>query len=151
MDMSYFTQVVGSLGVIASILYLAMQIRQNTKISRSETMHGLTTRLTERLLLVATNNELAGLIAKSWDEDELSKSEKHQLVYWISAIIIDLKDIHTQVQLNIIPKSFLMERTQVMKQGIFNSKLGKEIWCNVKQACDVKFITWFETQMSLTD
>lgn len=149
MDISYLTQVIGACGVIASILYLAIQIRQNTKIAQSQTLNALTGRLTERLLLAAENNQLAGLIAKDWDNDELTTAEGSQILFWVSCIIIDLKDIHTQYRLRVIPKSLLLERTQVVKQGIFTTEIGKNVWANVSKACDSKFIAWFEKEVGI--
>ena len=145
MDISYLTQVIGALGVIASILYLSIQVRQNTKIARSDTLNALT----NRLLLVAENNQLAGLIVKDWSDDEFTPAEKTQLSYWISCIVVDLKDIHSQCQLKVLPKSLLLERTQIIKQGIFKSVIGKSVCSNVSKSCDKKFIIWFEKEVGL--
>jgi hypothetical protein len=146
-NISLISQIIGATGVVASILYLAMQIRQNTKIAQSETLHALASRLIDRLLMVATDTELAELIAKDWD-GELSQPETMQLTYWITSVVIDLKDVHHQCQLGVIPYSFLLERTQVAKRGMFNTALGKQVWENAKTVCDTKFILWFEKAMA---
>ncbi len=55
---------VGGLGVIASLLYLAFQIRQNTRAVRSASYHQAAEQLWNWCLSVAGKGELAEILAK---------------------------------------------------------------------------------------
>ena len=46
-------QFVAALGVISSVVYLAIQVRQNAKITKAQFGHSLTSRLYERYFLAA--------------------------------------------------------------------------------------------------
>ena len=46
-------QFVAALGVISSVVYLAIQVRQNAKITKAQFCHSLTSRLYERYFLAS--------------------------------------------------------------------------------------------------
>ncbi len=137
-------QIIGAVGVIASILYLAIQIRQNTRSARSASQQQLTERIHNRLLLVATNAELAKLITADWKTAEFNDVERTQISYWLAAIIADIKGIHTQYKLGLVDKATLHSRITVIKDGVFNTELGVNAWNNIKHDSNPDFIRWFE-------
>ena len=57
-------EVISAAGVIASLIYLAVQIRQSTKVSRAETTKDLYLASREAILDIASNDSLA----KIWTE-----------------------------------------------------------------------------------
>lgn len=52
-------EIVGAAGVIASLIYLALQIRQNTKVARAETTKDLYLASRAAILEIASNEDLA--------------------------------------------------------------------------------------------
>ena len=137
-------QIISAAGVIASVLYLAIQIGQNTRSERSSTQQQLTDRIHNRLLLVATNPGLAALIAADWRTAEFTDVEKVQLRYWLAAIIADIKGIHAQYKLGLVTKSALHGRITIIKQGVFKTDIAVSTWNNVKGESEADFISWFE-------
>ncbi len=61
---STIAEIVGAVGVIFSLIYLALQIRQNTRVARAETTKDLYLASREAILEIAANDELA----KIWTE-----------------------------------------------------------------------------------
>ena len=58
-------QFVAALGVISSVVYLAIQVRQNAKITKAQFGHSLTSRLYERYFLAAKDQEFSRFLAKN--------------------------------------------------------------------------------------
>ena len=137
-------QIISAAGVIASVLYLAIQIRQSTRSARSSTQQQLTDRIHNRLLLVSTNPELAALIAADWSTTEFTSTERVQISYWLGAIIADIKGIHTQYKLGLVSRSALHGRITIIKQGVFKTEIAVTTWNNVKGESEADFINWFE-------
>jgi hypothetical protein len=137
-------KIIGAVGVIASVLYLAIQIRQNTRSERSSTQQQLTDRIHNRLLLVATHPDLAALIAADWSTTEFTDVERVQIRYWLAAIIADIKGIHAQYKLGLVTKSALHGRITIIKQGVFKTEIAVSTWNNVKGESEPDFINWFE-------
>lgn len=65
-------EIVAAAGVIASLIYLAVQIRQSTKVSRAEITKDLFLASRTAILDVAANNELA----KIWTDIRQFESEE---------------------------------------------------------------------------
>lgn len=141
-------QIISAVGVIASMLYLGIQIKQNTTSARSTTQQQLTERIHSRLLLVATNSELAALICADWKTTTFTDVQRTQISYWLSAIITDIKGIHAQYKLGLISKSALHGRITVIKQGVFNTDIAIAVWDNIKGESEPDFIKWFEKNIT---
>ncbi|MCP5195157.1 MAG: hypothetical protein H6987_19035, partial [Pseudomonadales bacterium] len=139
-DIAATADVVGAVGVIASMLYLAIQVRQNTRTTRSATLQALSGRLTERLLLVATETDLAQLIALDWEAEELDAVQRTRITYWISAILVDLSDMYNQYRLGVIPYSSLQSRVKVMRQRLFQTEIGQQVWTNLRPVYAPDFV-----------
>jgi len=56
-------ELIGAVGVVASLIYLAMQIRQNTKVARAETTKDLYLASRAAILEIASNDELTKIWA----------------------------------------------------------------------------------------
>jgi len=61
---SAIAELLGAVGVIASLIYLAIQIRQNTSVARAETTKDLYLASREAIMAIASNDHLA----KIWTE-----------------------------------------------------------------------------------
>jgi hypothetical protein len=83
-----FAELLGAIGVIASLGYLAVQIRQNTTALRGNAHEVAVEHLSEVLLSLATNPDLAQLVSRgSQDYANLSSDERLQFgSYWASAL-----------------------------------------------------------------
>ena len=147
-DLSNITQVVGAIGVILSVLYLALQIKHSTTLSQSETLQTLTTRVCDRILSVTTDESLARLIAADWNSEELTKVERLRIFYWVYAVLTDLRDIYHHYELKIIPYEILIGRTQLIKKGMFKTAIGQRVWEEHKDAYDANFVKWFEETLT---
>ena len=148
-DIATTADVVGAVGVIASMPYLAIQVRQNTRTTRSATLQSLSSRLTERLLLVATESDLAELIALDWETGELDAVQRIRITYWISAILVDLSDMYNQYRLRVIPYSSLQSRVKVMRQRLFQTEIGRQVWTNLRPIYTPDFVHWFEREVGI--
>ena len=142
------TAVIGAIGVIASIVYLALQIRLNRRTTQSAILQQLADRLQTRLLLVCEDDELAHLIGLPWDTAELNDKQRIQLAYWIAAVISDLGDIHAQVMLGVLNVRKLEARIALTRTGMFQTEAARTVWENLKPTASAEFIEWFETQLA---
>ena len=59
-------QVIAAVGVIASVFYLSLQIRQQNKITRAEFGHHLTERLYSRYFQTVKDKEYCEFLARDW-------------------------------------------------------------------------------------
>ncbi len=75
-------EILGAIGVIVTLAYLAVQIRQNTQVTRASTAQQMTDNWVSINLFIAQNGEL---VARSLTDPELTPGEIHSVLgYWRS-------------------------------------------------------------------
>ena len=71
---------VGAIGVVATLAYLAIQIRQNTRVTRAASHHAVTDSLNQGNIAMAQDAELAQIwISGTMDRAPLTESERQRL------------------------------------------------------------------------
>ena len=77
MTLAEITQLLGGFGVIASLIYVAIQIRNNARAVRASTFLQISNTMTGSLFNMANNGELLDIILRGGDDlDSLTRLEK---------------------------------------------------------------------------
>ena len=86
MTLQELAQIGGLVGVIASLIYVAIQIRNNSRATRAATFQQLSYAMASDWLDVARNPEMAGLILRGSDDFEsLNRIEKSRMRFFLMA------------------------------------------------------------------
>ena len=83
----YISQLIGTLAVIISLVYVAKQIRQNTNTIKLNSAQNLSHELRESLALLASDAELSGIHLRAMrDIDDLAPVEKFRFYILLNNI-----------------------------------------------------------------
>lgn len=124
-DILGIVQIISGLAVIASVVYLAREVSQTSKIVRAQFGHGLTSRLYERYFLSAKDKEFSKFLAKDWSKDGMEDYEYWRVTLWINTILVDLFDTYDQHRQNLIDSTHLKMRVTLLKTGLMKTKMGE--------------------------
>ncbi len=144
-DWGAIGEIVGGVGVIVTLIYLAAQIRQNTKYLASEYFQGLSERLESRTITAAANPQLVHVLRKWQDGEELTEEELMQTRFWMATWVSDLQDGYRQMKLGIVPELALSGRILTIA-GMMQTASGKAHWEMLKKSADPMFVEWFEKE-----
>ncbi|MBH68695.1 MAG: hypothetical protein CMM58_10110 [Rhodospirillaceae bacterium] len=139
-------QICSGIAVIASVIYLAREVSQTTRVVRAQFGHGLTSRLYERYFLSAKDKEFSQFLSKDWSNDELENYEYWRITLWINTILVDLFDTYDQHRQKLVDSTHLNMRITLLKTGLMRTKMGEPTWRIWKQARDPEFVNWFEME-----
>ena len=90
-------ELVGAIGVVASLVYLASQIRQNTSAMRGTAHESSVARNTTWAVAIGSNSQVADVISRgSRDYQGLQTSERHQFGYMAGAAILGAEATYLQ-------------------------------------------------------
>jgi hypothetical protein len=80
LEQTYFvTQIVAGIAVVLSIIYLALQLKQNTRAVRLNTLHGISEAFRAQYALVGASEAVASVYMKGLSQpDELNQAERVQ-------------------------------------------------------------------------
>lgn len=85
-------EVVGAIAVVVSLVYVGVQISENTVEVRESNRQQLVDRSFSATGNVASNPELAGAIAKVAQESELNPRERTQYAYFVRSLLYDVQE-----------------------------------------------------------
>jgi hypothetical protein len=80
-------ELVGAIGVIVSLIYLANQIRQNSNSVRAESVRQLLAQSSQNFMSAATSAELVDAQVKSKSHEELEERDIHRLTLLAMAVL----------------------------------------------------------------
>ena len=89
-------ELLGAIGVIASLFYLASQIRRNSESVEAATALSVSQNAQLRLLVPAQTPELAAALGKSMSGEELSATEFAQLSFFNRASVRGIENTFIQ-------------------------------------------------------
>jgi hypothetical protein len=114
-----FGEFVGAIAVVATLVYLSVQIRQHTKQVASTYTQAMWERTDNRMMLTASNADFAALIAKALEEPEssLTGGEALQVHCYIASWFGDLEDVYRQHALGAVEDYALENRVRNFWNG----------------------------------
>ena len=90
-------EIIGAVAVVVSLAYLAMQIRQNSRIVAANTFQSISTTASKETMEIAQNPSLASLIVKMTTEPpELTSTEAMQAQLLLRAIFRNYENHYYQ-------------------------------------------------------
>jgi hypothetical protein len=99
-DISQISQMVGSAAVVASLIFVGAQIRQNTKATRAQSHHAVSEALNQVNLLWARNNEAAGIWLSGMDDRQaLTPEDRWRFDSMLRAYLHVCETMYTQADL----------------------------------------------------
>jgi hypothetical protein len=98
-------EILGAVGVIATIGYLAIQIRQNTRTQQSAIAQATTASRTSWYDLVISDPEIGDIWRKGNAEpDLLTEQERSRFIWMLARIFSNLEEFYLQFQHGMLPE-----------------------------------------------
>ena len=144
-------QVVAAIGVVISVVYLGVQIKQQNTITKAQFGHSLTQRLYDRYFQTSKDQEYAGFMAKDWDSDDLTPSESWRIQMAILTYLVDIFDVYDKVNAGLVDKSHLDTRMRTLKFGVMKTMNARLVWSGWKRNRSEEFVNWFEEEIYSED
>jgi hypothetical protein len=132
-----------ALGVIATLIYLAMQIRQNTKAVRSSSIESLVHSLSATAQAAVENEYMVPLMLKAnIGPETLTEVERVRLHFWFIMTIRRFEGVYFQ-DLGFVDAAVIegFERSHI---SILASKSGQAWWANGKEIFNSGFVLYVE-------
>jgi hypothetical protein len=129
-----------NIGVILSILFLALQISRTEDVMKAQTRSTLASQSAALLFGEADNADLASIVRRSYGREELTADERFRLDRLLQAYFRHWESTHYQYRVGLFDKeeySRLREawRLRLARPGV------ADFWCSSRIAYSVAFAT----------
>ncbi len=102
-DLGNIGEFVAAIAVVISLIYLAVQIRQNTRSVRASSYHAVVTNLSNISANIGHNAPVADLFVRGQtDLQALSPTEQRQFAFLVVSVFRNLEDIFYQFNQNMV-------------------------------------------------
>ena len=139
-------ELVGAIGVIATLFYLSSQIRRNSRALEAATNQAVADATQERLLAVAQSPELAAAYAKVGIDESLSPAEEIQVAFFTRATFRGVQNAFFQHRSGLISDEAWCDYEQVLR-NITRPHI-KGWWLEERKTFDQNFVNHYETLIS---
>ena len=130
-----------AMGVIATLMYLSIQIRQNTKAVRSSSIQNLVQSFSTTAQAAVENEYIVPLLLKAnAGSDNLSEEERGRLHFWFIMTFRRFEGVYFQRDLGIVDAEVIdgFERSHI------SSKSAQSWWANSKAIFNSGFVSYVE-------
>ena len=140
-------ELVGAIGVIATLFYLSSQIRRNSRALEAGTNQAIADATQERLLAVAQNPELAAAYAKASIREQLSPTEEVQVAFFTRATFRGVQNAFFQHRSGLISEEAWRDYEQVLR-NIARGGHMEAWWRGERSTFDESFANHYEKLIS---
>ena len=145
-------ELIGVLGVIGSLIFVAFEIQQNTSATLSTAMQAISDQSVSINLALAQDSELRATFRTSLSEDGLDRLTEDQTVQLGSYYVAILRMHQNRFQLIQLG---IVDDEDVYSAGgygdTYYSPFFKEFWRKVRHRYSDEFVRWFEDQLGFED
>ncbi len=112
-------EIFGVFAIVVSLIYLTLQVRQNTRTTRLETVQAINTEFNSWLDMVASNRELAEIYHRGmFDLQSLDATQQIQFTLTISRFLRTAHELYFQWREGAIDTAFWHSWTATFADGI---------------------------------
>ena len=144
----FVVEMLGLVGLIASLGFVAMEIRQNTTAVRSATIQAVSDQTMQLTLSMATDDQLPGLVYQMTrggiTEADLGGEDYMRLRFVVTAGLRRQENLYLQVQSGVLPRSALDN----VSFGFYTNAFTREVWASDSGQFDAGFVQYWNEVMS---
>ncbi len=132
------------LGVVLSLLFVAVELRQNTRAIEAAVRNDLATASREWTLARATNPALSE-VSRKWRAGEaMTAAERMMAQDFAVALLRNIENVFLQVKMGAVDESAL--RGYGFTMGMYGSENFRVFWGGLRNVFDPDFVTEFEAR-----
>ena len=141
---------VGGIAVIATLIYLAVQVRHNTRATRLASMQSTMLAAQNVGILPVQDRDLARVVRVGLaTPDELDADEFQQFRYFLMMMLRVHEDMFVQHRAGVVDDQTWMARSSSLRT-IFSMPGGRRVWDSSNAYRD-DFQTWMESELGHED
>ena len=109
-------EVLGVAGVMGSLVFVGLEIRQNTAATRGQTRQELAALNQEWLILLSADREFSELFERAWEQEgEIAESEEYRAEMMMVLNVRRLENVFFQYQDGLVDESALRDLLESME------------------------------------
>jgi len=145
-DLGAIGEFLGSLVIVVTLVYLAIQNRQQQKLLMSSAFQARTATLLGLYSEIARDAEFAAIVMKSNAGVALTELESFRLSYWMQCFLKTGENIFFQAKLGVIEEEFTAT-LEALRDRVVENESMRTTWLAVKPQYSASFQRYIEERL----
>lgn len=137
---------IGGVAVIVSLVYLAVQVRQNTRSVRAASFQALSESVSDRVLRLAESSELHEVYMRGMRGDQLSEQETQRFGTIMLSLIRLSSNAFVQYRSGMLTED-QWQGFRVMPVTLLSSPGGRAFWLRGRTAFGEEFAAYIDSEI----
>lgn len=138
-------EVLGVAGIIAGIVFLGYELRQNNELMAAEARFNRLALVTDAWRFVAENGDLTELRARADAGETLSVVEERRVTAALMAVFVLVEWTFGELGEG---SAELNQVREVQRYNFANQASYRQVWESRKQSFDPEFVQWYEENVA---
>lgn len=143
-------QIIGALGVIASLIFVGIQVRQSVRASKAAAFQGLVSSIIEVNMTHIGNPQILGIIDRAGKGEVLSATEHGLYVTLVLSAARLAQSAHYQAELGLLDRSKLESVVYNLVRHL-KSATGQVVWADLAKRSDPRFRAYVDSLIERID
>lgn len=148
MSVKSLGEALAALGVIASLIFVGLEIKQNTAVARAQTRQALTEDLRGFIMDLAAEKELFGAFHEKFETTYEGSLDDRRATYVMFARLRMAENVFLQVQEGVVDDSIFFSYGW-SGQPVFMSSQFRDWWPEFRMRFHPDFVAAFEAEYEL--
>ncbi len=146
-EYALIAEIISAIAIIISLVFVGLQIRENTKATQASTFHEIAALDIKILLDFASSQESARIISAFRDNpDALSEAEQNHGFYFFAAEVRHVENLFLQNENKMLSKKDWNSRKALVEGVVISPGFGALLKSPFKKFFDGSFIQFAENQ-----
>jgi len=147
-----WAELVTTIGVFLSLVFVGFEIRQNTAVARAQSRNELASLTQEWLHVISQDAPLNHAYSTYWSDEnlaELTDTEVSQARFFMTALVIRLEATYLNYEEGLVPEEAL--RSYGMRAPVFfaSSRFRDEFWPELRAEFNAEFVRFAESEWGM--
>ena len=135
-DLGQTVTILANLGVIAGIVFLAVELRQNNALMAAQARFNQLSAQAETHIILAENPDLAWALVRANNNEELNPEEEASLQYYVRSVFTKMQWTYGEIPEGARP----LERWRKVSAEPYR----RRFWAESKGEFNQNFVAWME-------
>lgn len=136
-----------NLAVLASIGFLALEIRQNTEMTRAQITQSRAEASVNLLETFFNSDYIPPIREKIEKGDDLSFQERARYLGWLRAVLRNLDNNFQQYQQGLLDEHVAQSNTEAIRSLVYAHPISRVFWDEVKHTFSDEFVEYADSQI----
>ena len=141
-------EALAAIGVITSLIFVGLEIKQNTAVARAQTHQALTADLREFIMSLASDENLFDIFHKNFETTYEGSVDDRRATYVMFARLRMVENVFLQVEEGVVDESIFLSYGW-SEQPVFMSQQFRDWWPRYRTRFNPDFVDAFEAEYDL--